>query len=310
MKRLITPIFIAVAAIFASALWAISCDPAIKALPRIYYVTFQSLDSDHALTVAAQFRLPWRKGKMPAVVIVHDTEGINGVGNYYAEASNNAGIATLEIDMWTARGLMGLVAGRPKTVPETLPDAYGAFRYLSGRPDIDAERIGIMGFSFGGVVSMLTATNFYTEKYLGHGPKFAAHVPFYPSCWLYNRVPGYEFKSFTGAPIFIQSGAKDVYDDPDTCSKLVKSLPEADQKFISIKLYPDATHEWNRLQPSVTYYDPAAYKGKGGEVTIIPNPRAAEESRLVTLQFFERVFSLPKTDLKGTPLHTNPVKPN
>ena len=296
MKKSRSIFFITVITFFAVATWVIPSEPEIKALPRIYYVTFQSLDSAIPLTVAAQFRLPWRKGKMPAVVIIHDTEGVNGVGNYYAEALNKIGIATLEIDMWTPRGLMGLVAGRPKTVPETLPDAYGAFKYLSGRPEIDAQRIGIMGFSFGGVVSMLTATKFYTEKYLGQELKFAAHVPFYPSCWLYNHIPGYEFDSFTGAPIFIQVGEKDVYDDPDTCPKLVQSLPEAERKLISIKLYPNATHEWNRLQPSVTYYDPKAYKGKGGEVTLIPNPQAAEESRLATLQFFEQVFGLSTTN--------------
>ena len=295
MKKSIAIFFITAIAVLASSSWAMPSEPTIKALPRIYYVTFQSLNSENPLTVAAQFRLPWRKGKMPAVVIVHDTEGVNGTGNYYAKALNNNGIATLEIDMWTPRGLMGLVGGRPKSVPETLPDAYGAFKYLSGRLEIDAQRIGIMGFSFGGVVSMLTATTFYTEKYLGHELKFAAHVPFYPLCWLYNRVPGYEFKSFTGAPIFIQVGEKDVYDEPDTCSRLVQSLPEATQKLISIKLYPNATHEWNRLQPPVTYYDPTAYQGKGGEVTPVPNPQATEESRLITLQFFERVFGLSIT---------------
>lgn len=292
MKKSMALFFVTILSLFMFPSWAIPSEPAIKALPRIYYVTFPSLDSAKPLTVAAQFRLPWRKGKMPAVVIIHDTEGVNGVGDYYAEALNKRGIATLEIDMWSPRGLMGLVTGRPKTVPETLPDAYGAFKYLSGRQEIDIQRIGIMGFSFGGVVSMLTATTFYTEQYLGHELKFAAHVPFYPSCWLYNHAPGYEFKSFTGAPVFIQVGEKDVYDEPDTCSRLVQSLPQTAQKFISIKLYPNATHEWNRLQPSVTYYDPTAYKGKGGEVTLIPNPQAAEESRLATLQFFEQVFGL------------------
>lgn len=178
MKKSIAIFFIAAIAVLASSLWAMPSEPTIKALPRIYYVAFQSLNSENPLTVAAQFRLPWRKGKIPAVVIVHDTEGVNGTGNYYAKTLNNNGIATLEIDMRTPRGLMGLVAGRPKSVPETLPDAYGAFKYLSSRSEIDAQRIGIMGFSFSGVVSMLTATTLTLRSILRMNSSSPPMFPF------------------------------------------------------------------------------------------------------------------------------------
>lgn len=265
-------------------------------VPFISYVTFPSLDAV-PLTVAGQLRVPADvQGRMPAVVIVHGSAGVDSRGKFYAEALNRAGIATLEIDMWAARGWLGGITGRPRGVPETLPDAYGALKFLTQQPRIDPARIGVMGFSWGGVVSMLTATQPYTAQYTGGQFRFAAHAPNYPVCWAYNRVPGYAFASLTGAPVFIQAGALDDYDLPETCPDLVRSLGAAAQAFVSVVVYPNATHAWDRLQPAITVTDPFSHLGRGGEVDFVPNPHVARTSRRATLRFFERAFGLPRTE--------------
>jgi dienelactone hydrolase len=259
-------------------------------MPRVHYVHFPSLDAARPLTVAAQLRLPPASAgaKLPAVVIVHGSAGVDSRGSLYAQALNRVGIATLEIDMWAARGFIGGLS-RPRGVPETLPDAFGALKYLAERPEIDAARIGIMGFSWGGVVSMLSATAPYTEQYLGRTLRFAAHAPLYPVCWVYNAVPGYDFRAFTGAPVLIQAGALDTYDDPDTCSRLVQGL---NNPSITARVYPGATHAWDRLEPEIRVNDPFAHKGRGGEVVFTPNPRVAQESVQATVGFFRQVFGL------------------
>lgn len=265
-------------------------------VPIISYVDYSSLDPIHPLTISAQFRVPVRPaGKLPAVVIVHGSAGIDSRGAFYAKALNRAGIATLEIDMWAPRGWLGGIFGRPRSVPETLPDAYGALEFLSKQPRIDPARIGIMGFSWGGVVTMLTATEPYTERYTGGLLKFAAHAPNYPVCWVYNHIPGYAFSSFTGAPVFIQAGELDGYDAPDSCPDLVRSLPAADQAFISAKVYRGATHAWDRLQPAITITDPYSHLGAGGKVEFVPDPPVAYRSRRATVRFFERAFGMPAT---------------
>jgi dienelactone hydrolase len=271
-------------------------------VPIISYVTFPSLDPVNPLTVAGQLRVPADvTGRMPAVVIVHGSAGVDSRGKFYAEALNRGGIATLEIDMWAARGWLGGIFGRPRGVPETLPDAYGALKFLREQPRIDPARIGIMGFSWGGVVSMLTATQPYTQLVTGGQFQFAAHAPNYPVCWVYNRVPGYAFASFTGAPVFIQAGELDTYDLPDTCPNLVRSLGAA-QAFISVVVYDDATHAWDRLQPAITVTDPFSHLGQGGEVDFVPNPHVARKSRRATLHFFQRAFGLSETVDRSTPL--------
>lgn len=263
-------------------------------VPIISMVAYQSLDSVHPLTVAGQLRVPAQVvGKMPAVVIVHGSAGIDSRGMFYAQALNRAGIVTLEIDLWAARGWLGGIRGRPRGVPETLPDAYGALKFLAKQPFIDAGRIGILGFSWGGVVAMLSATQPPTSQYTGGALKFAAHVANYPVCWVYNHRPGYEFSSFTGAPILIQVGELDTYDLPDSCSTLVHSLPSAQQASISFVVYKGATHAWDRLQPALTITDPFAHIGQGGQVEMVPNPSVALESRQAALRFFQRIFGLP-----------------
>ena len=268
-------------------------DLVFRSMPRIYYVAFPSLDPERPLTVAAQLRLPRSSAPVPAVVIVHGTSGVDSRGSYHAEALNEAGIATFEIDLWGARGLAGGVEGRPAGVIETLPDAYGALAWLSAHPAIDAAHIGITGYSWGGVVSMLTATRFYTRQFMGQsGLRFAAHVPFYPVCWVYNTMPGYEFGHLTGAPVLILTGALDTYEAANTCPNLVQQLAPADRSCVEAIVYPDATHAFNRLEPAITAYDPYANFGQGGEVLFAPNPDAAADSRLRTVRFFQHAFGM------------------
>jgi len=256
-------------------------------------VTFESTDPDRPLVIPARYCVPTSAAaKHPAVVIVHGSSGVDTRGPYYARLLNRAGIATLEIDMWSPRGLGGGSNGRPHGVVETLPDAFGALRMLAADPRIDARRIGIMGFSWGGVVSMLTATRPYVERYAPAGLRFAAHAPLYPICWVYNRVPGYEFSDLTGATVFIQAGGGDAYDAADSCARLVGALPAAVRPRVSAVVYPGASHAWDRLEPAITVDDRFSHQGAGGSVDFVPDPALAEQSRAATVAYFGRAFGL------------------
>lgn len=248
-------------------------------------VSYTSLSSTAPLQVPAELRVP-PGVRLPAVVVVHGSSGIDSRGKFHIQALNQAGIATLEIDMWTPRGIV-TPADRPRSVPETLPDAYGALQFLMQQPRIDPARIGIMGFSWGGVVSMLTATKPYTDQYMSGSGHFKAHAPFYPVCWVYNHVPGYEFASFTGAPVFVQGGELDTYDLLDTCLKLEQSVDATNPGILSVKMYPGATHAFDRNEPEITIVDPFSHLGAGGEVTFRWNEQAAFAAREAAVAFFK-----------------------
>ena len=62
--------------------------------------------------------------KVPAVLILHGSGGIDGRGAYYAKALQDAGIATLEITMFAP-------GGRPRSgTKATMPFAAAALKWL------------------------------------------------------------------------------------------------------------------------------------------------------------------------------------
>jgi uncharacterized protein len=87
----------------------------------ISFVEMQSIDllkqPPSLLTIKGKLQLPASSNpqqnhftpanKAPAVVILHGSSGIDSRGDFYAHALNAVGIATLEIDMWEARGVTG-----------------------------------------------------------------------------------------------------------------------------------------------------------------------------------------------------------
>jgi len=267
-------------------------------LPAISYVSFESpnlVSPNQPLTISGQLRIPVGHAQnagadsnqdgIPAVVVLHGSAGLDSRGNFYVQALNDAGIATLEIDMWAARGLAG-GGDRPALPTLTVPDAFSAFRYLAENPAIDPNRIGVLGFSWGGVVAMLAATEYYTNLY-GEGLAFAAHVAHYPICWGYNvGLPGIFFNNLTGNPVLIQIGDRDDYDDgPVACETLAAPFTN-----VSVNVYNNSYHAWDRLEPAITVIDPFSHQGAGGEVEIVPNPGEAFQSRSNVLRFFETVL--------------------
>lgn len=251
----------------------------------LQYVTFKSLH-EAPLSVAARLSVPSGEGRKPAVVILHGSAGPSAREIGYADRLNAAGIATLVPDLWSARGLGGGSEGRPKTVVETLPDVYGARAFLAAHPGIDDGRIGVMGFSFGGVASMLAATHAQNDRFL-KGDHFKAMMPVYPVASAYNKVPGFEFGNLVDAPVMLVTGALDQYDDDrEAAPKLVASLAASDAAKITVRVMEGAHHCFDMPGADVVVRDPASHQGRGGEVTMKWNEAAMLEAHQIAVSFF------------------------
>jgi dienelactone hydrolase len=262
---------------------------------RTSYAAFVTA-ADPPLTVAGRLMTPAEGGPVPAVLICHGSDGVDGRGEFHAQALNGAGIATFEIDMWAARGTRRGAAARPRGVPETLPDAFAAAAFLAAQPEVDPARIGILGFSWGGVVSLLTATRSWRASKGGNAPAFVAHAAMYPVCWAYEVAPGLSLADLTGAPILIQTGDADAYDDPDGLDQLLARLPPASRALIQGITHRGAGHGFDR--PAQTIVDPFAHKGAGGPVRMAFHPQAAHAAREANLAFFREAFAAGQS---GTP---------
>jgi uncharacterized protein len=249
----------------------------------LHYVTIKT----DALTVAARLRVPQDgQEKHPAVVLLHGSAGPSLREGGYADVLNDAGLVTLEPDMWAARGFRGGAEGRPRPV-DALADLRGARDLLAAHPTVDPARIGAAGFSLGGVVCMLAAT----RKHAGVAP-FRAMMPVYPATWAYNKVPGFEFRDLTDAPMLLITGALDQYDnDPGVSARLVASLAPADAAKIRTLVMPDSHHGFDMPGIDVEVTDPFGNQGKGGKVIMRYNPETTRRAHRAAVEFFSSALT-------------------
>lgn len=261
---------------------------------RTNFVTFPQARVPSPLMITGRLSVPADvKGPVPAVVIVHGTGGIDSRGDAHSRNLLRAGIATLQIDLWGPRGVGNNAAERPKDPLSTLPDVFGAFEFLAAKPGIDPKRVGIMGFSWGGAMSVLAAQDDAAQKFLGAGRRFAAHVAMYPVCWAYQRNGKTLLSPLTGAPLLILVGDSDHYeDDPRSCEALAASLPSADRQAVRVRVYADAGHGFDMSETcSPVYSDPFAHRGAGGPGRSCPNPTARYTAWHDVVEHFTRALA-------------------
>ncbi|QEQ88889.1 hypothetical protein F1602_16880 [Pseudomonas putida] len=267
-----------------------------KRLVSFYSQPLPSAGKLKPIRVPAVLSMPANQaGPAPAVVILHGSAGMDSRGPLHAADLNARGIATLELDMWGARRLAGGAQGRPPRVHDTLPDLAGALSYLANQPGVDSERVGVLGFSWGGAQAMLAASApIDDELQQASGVRPVALAAFYPVCWGYNHVPGYDLKHLAPARLLVLVGEKDQYDDdPKACTKLVASLPAEDQARAKVLVYPGAEHGFNGLEAAQEYKDPFLHRGQGGLGRSAPDPAAREASRKAVVAFFTDSFVTP-----------------
>jgi dienelactone hydrolase len=249
----------------------------------LHYVTYTS---PAGLAIAARLRVPqYGQAKHPAVILLHGSAGPSAREGGYADALNAAGFVTLEPDMWAARGFKGGAEGRPRPA-DALSDLYGARAVLAAHPAVEAARIGVAGFSFGGVVAMYAATRARNAPFL-KGDSFRAFMPVYPATWAYNKVPGFEFGDLVDAPMLLITGALDQYDnDSEISAKLVASLRPADAARITTLVMPDSHHGFDMPGVDMEVTDPFGNQGKGGQVIMRYNSDTTRQSHAKAVEFF------------------------
>ncbi len=296
-----------------------SLGPAPSARPDISFIQFPSpnLAAPGApLTLQGKLSVPrgaeWPGGhgghgqrKLPAVLILHGSAGIDARGDFYEAALNAAGIATLQIDMWQARGYTS-PGQRPSAPILTYPDAFSALAFLARQPGIDGTRVGVLGFSWGGLVSLGAAERLYAGQF-GNGLTFKAHVAHYPVCYAWNNTAllaavhstpaqyGVQWLALTGAPVLIQVGTRDDYDNSSApCEALAQAANASNGGVVSVATYPGATHGWDRLMVPISVTDPFANQGSyfstgvPPTVQLTPDARQAYQSRERVVRFFAR----------------------
>ena len=224
------------------------------------------------------------KAAFPVVVLVHGTAGTDSRYAFHKPALLEAGIGTLEVDFKTDVFTGG--SDRPP-ISSFQPWAFGALGALRAHPLVDADRIAIMGFSLGGHLSVSLSSKKVVAHWLGPDQSgFAAHVAFYPVCqWLEKY---FDASGVTGAPILILAGELDAWGDGDTCPKFAGWLNESQSAVVSLTIYPNVHHGFDR-EGSWEGYAPYARNRTG---VLRWNAEAAYDSRKRAVAFLRQAFNM------------------
>jgi dienelactone hydrolase len=190
-----------------------------------------------AIAVTGDLMLPSGRDKVPAMIVHHGSGGVSERERRYARELVKWGVAALVLDSFGARGVKSTVRDQASVSSfDMLDDAFAALKALAGHARIDASRIGILGFSKGGSVALLSAHQVRAERALPGGARFALHVPVYPTCTTQYYRP-----KTTGAPIYLLQGGADTYAGVAPCQDYAAAL-RAEGARIETVVFPGAQH--------------------------------------------------------------------
>lgn len=242
----------------------------------------------HVAQVPGRFGLPApAMPKVPAVLILHGSGGVDGRGAFYATALQEAGLATLEITMFTH-------GARPQGSQVNMPHTAAALKWLAAQPAVDGARLGVMGFSWGGGLSVLISSDAVQERLGKDVPRPAALAPFYPVCTNLARNLANPQRAFFNAqtrmsatPMLIVVGTRDDYEEgPRPCDALLATWPAAARAVTTVRYLEGATHGFDAQTGPKQFHDPLVRAGQGGMVTVTPHPELAAETRRAVTSFF------------------------
>ena len=224
-------------------------------------VAFESADNKTSLMGYLFKPAPLPAVRVPAVVMMHGRGGAYSTlakGKYdawtlaqlhqmWGRLWARRGYVALLVDGFGPRGYpqgfsLGSYRSRPTEVDEVTVrplDAYGALAYLRSRPDVQADRIGLQGWS-NGASAALAAMSFDAPGIIAPAPStgFRAAIAFYPGCGLKRRFEG-GYHPY--AAVRVYQGTADEEVSPRRCQMLVeKSRGQGGD--IDIRLYDGATH--------------------------------------------------------------------
>lgn len=256
--------------------------------PRTEPVGFPPLGRSDVDQTSGQLHLPAGPGPFPAVVVLHGCGGVRGNSHRWAEELTRLGVAALVADHFGPRGVDSICeryGGRMVEQRERRRDTYGALVYLSRRPEIDASRIAVMGFSHGGLATIHALVPGLNDP---ASPRFAAGIALYPDCSGYISLK-------LSAPLLILIGEKDDWTPVSVCQGLIDKLPPGSAP-ASMEVYPGAYHsfdeEGQRWMYLAAVFNPHKRSQYGATIGY---DRAAHQAAIAHVrEFLQRHLAVPK----------------
>jgi dienelactone hydrolase len=246
-------------AVFAAAFAALLGARAHAAPQR---VTFPGADG---LTLQGWLYAPTTEGPHRAIVALHGCAGLVGAGGLpsarhedWGERWAQAGFLALFPDSFGSRGLGPQCKVSDREVHpsrERVADADAALKFLAARPDVDAKRISLVGWSNGGSTTLYAVE----PKNAPAGADFVRAIAFYPGC----RTPLEGGRWRTRVPLLVLIGADDDWTPAAPCAELIADA-KAKGEPAEIAVYPGAYHDFDHPDQPVHTVEGLAFTANGG----------------------------------------------
>ena len=202
--------------------------------------------------------------KVPAVIIQHGSG--RPQHRWYPQLANKlakSGIAALVANSYSQREISSTARDQTQlSLANRIYDAFAAFHALGKIPCIDPDRIGITGYSFGGIVARHVIEKPLADLF-GDGHYFKASLPVYPSCsgrWK-QTIP-------TNAKVHFLLAQLDDYTPAKPCLEYIPEMKAAGWNasytvykgahhgFIADKFYGYSKDVWTFKNCGITYINP------------------------------------------------------
>lgn len=282
---------------------------------RLWDPFLPNISEGEPVTIAGHLTLPATDRPVPGVVIAHGCGGLGGAEWGWASDLAAAGVATLLVDSFGARGISNICGGQETiNVASPIVDVYRAADALAEHPYIDGSRLALMGFSFGGRTAIWAEFARFQEAY--DGRPFVGYIAFYPStCYIELEDEG----EVVGGPLRIFHGNADDWTPIDQCRRMVERMTNlgvdariyeyegARHSFDNLGLAHSETHmslssvspracEFREIDGAIIDPDTGQVAGVGSPcvergITYGYNAEAREQAKADLLGFLSELFS-------------------
>ena len=202
---------------------------------------FNNNYSSKPVTLSGDLYLPKKEGKFPVVYIQHGTGHAKNKKKFFKKIisqMHKENIAVFIGDSYTKRKItkdfwkLGLAA--------RVLDGLNILNTLSKHKNIDKDKIGITGYSYGGMVAFFTAYPKLLDL-VTNGKSFAAYMPVYPGCDVV-----FKDMKLVNKPMLMLHAELDDYAPTIDCINYVKKLQEHGNS-VELKIYKGAHHGFIKI---------------------------------------------------------------
>lgn len=221
-------------------------------------------------------RLPievMQAGNLPAptVLVMHGCGGVGLHHKAWAKRLTSWGYNAVIVDSFSARTRANIcVNARVVTPIQRAQDAHLVAKWVKSQV-WSTQRVGVLGFSHGGVSVLMAVTSDGAQRYVG-GSFIDSAVAYYPAC-----VSSNPFASTKNMPLQIHIGRADDWTPAALCPTLVQLWGMSDNYFE----YQGAFHGFDRSNTD------RLVRGKGGMHVLRSDAQAAELAFIRTKAFFD-----------------------